>query len=236
MNSDEPGKTAAILYYSHLPRPPVHTASTLLYAGAGAPHNIKGPSLDFSLPRPNSLLSSIKSVSKSLNKSSFPSLWLLLDSTGPVWLIGSLLTALWVLFWLLTVHSPCFLASGFSYPYNQPNQIHCPQVPDPTPPPPRASLVSPNLRTLHQPFPPQECHSMAAPHLHSDPQPHYVLITRRSARSSNFICLFPMPQSDYQETLSDRQTSQTTLNIEEMRPLRLPRRLCHYSLKILPKP
>lgn len=149
----------AILYYSHLPRPPVHTASTLLYASAGAPHNIKGPSLDFSLPRPNSLLSSIKSVSKSLNNSSFPSLWLLLDSAGPVWLIGHLLTALWVLFWLLTVHSPCFFASGFSYPYNQPNQIHCPQ--DPGPPWPCASLVSPNLSTLHQPFPPQECHSMA---------------------------------------------------------------------------
>lgn len=213
------------------PRPSytIHTCLTLLYTQhplfyyADAPHSIKGPSLDFSLPRPNSLLSSIKSVSKSLNKSSFSSLWLLLDSAGPVWLIGSLLTALWVLFWLLIVYSPCFLASGFSYPYNQPNQIYCPQVPGH--PWPYASLVSPNLRTLHQPFPPQECHSMAAPHLHSDPQPHCVLITRRSVRSSNFICLFPMPQSGYQETLCDRQTSQTTLNIEEMRPLRLSKTL-----------
>lgn len=126
-------KTAAILYCSHLPHPPTHTASTLLYAGA--PHNIEGPSLDFSLPRPNSLLSSIKSVSKSLIKSSFPSLWLLLDSAGPP-VMSSLLTALWVLFWLLLVHFPCFLASGFSFPYNQPNQIYCPQVPGPPGPMP----------------------------------------------------------------------------------------------------
>lgn len=157
---------------------------------------------------------------------------LLLDSAGlpVVWLIGSLLTALW----LLLVHSPCFLASGFSYLYNQPNQTYCPQVPGPAWP--SASLVSPNLRTLHQPFPPQECHSMAAPHLYFDPQPHYVLISRRSApAATSYTCSWSHSQATRRHSVT-RQTSQTTLNIEEMRPLRLSRRLCHYSLEILPKP